>query len=260
MTSKTMTGTTPAAGSAVSTAAKVDTAAVDKALETLKTYDWDADRKALNPIDQAIIATHGDAAGRKTLAKQLTDVLAGGISRSAQDYVCRKLMQVGTGESVKALAALLPDEKTSHIARFALGRIPDDKATEALRDAMPKVSAKLKPGIIGTLGTRRDAKSTAAIAKYVGDSDMAIAQAAAHALALIGTPEAAKALTACAGKAKACMKMPLADARLICAQQLAADGEKAQALALYKALKSGDQPAHVKVAATKGIFATASGK
>ena len=52
------------AGKAV---AATDSAAVDKALETLKTYDWGADRNALKPIDQAIIATHGDAVARKAL-------------------------------------------------------------------------------------------------------------------------------------------------------------------------------------------------
>ncbi|MCD6395007.1 MAG: hypothetical protein J7M40_16075, partial [Planctomycetes bacterium] len=181
MTSKEITKMTLAAGAAAMAAAKAaaetDSAAVDKALETLKTYDWGADREALNPIDQAIIATHGDAAARKALEKHLVDALAGGISRSAQDYVCRKLRVVGTAQSVKALAALLPDEKTSHIARYALERIPDEKAVEAMRDALPKVSSKLKPGIIGSLGARRDKKSIKAISKLLGDSDIQVAQA-----------------------------------------------------------------------------------
>ena len=262
MTSKKIAGMTLAAGAAALAAdkavAKMDSAAVDKALETLKTYDWGADRNALKPIDQAIIATHGDAAARKVLEKGLVDALAGGISRSAQDYVCRRLRVMGTAQSVKALAALLPDEKTSHIARFALERIGDQAALDALRDALPTVGAKLKPGIIGSLGARRDVKSTAAIAKFLGDSDMSVAMAAAHALALIGTSEAAKALTACAGKAPACMKMPLADARLICADQLLTDGEKAHAVALYNGLKGTDQPKHVKVAAMKGLLAAAT--
>ena len=119
--------------------AATDTAAIDKALETLKTYDWGADRNTLNPIDEAIIATHGDAAARKLLEKGLVEALAGGISRSAQDYVCRKLRVVGTDQSIKALAALLPAEKTSHIARYALERIPGKMAVEAIRDALPKV-------------------------------------------------------------------------------------------------------------------------
>ena len=232
-------------------------ATLDEALKLLKTYDWGKNRDFLNLIDQAIVATHGDAAGRKKLEKALVGALAGGISRSAQDYVCRRLRVIGTAGCVKALAALLPDEKTSHIARYALEHIPGDAAADALRAALPKVSKKLKPGIIGSLGVRLDKKSTATIAKCLGDSDVLIAKAAAHSLALIGTSTAARALSAFAKKTPAAMKIPVADACLICAEQLLADGEKATAVAMYNELKGAGQPKHVKVAAMKGLLAAA---
>ena len=264
MTSKTIAGITLVAGAAgmatTKTIAAVDTAAVDAALKTLNTYDWGADRNTLNPIDEAIIATHGDVAARKSLEKGLVDALAGGISRSAQDYVCRKLRIVGTDQSVEALAALLADEKTSHIARYALERITDDKAVDAMRDALPKVSSKLKPGIIGSLGVRRDTKSINAISKLLGDSDIQVARAAAHSLGLIGTSAVAKELSNFAKKAPANMKMPVADACLICAEQLLAGGEKSEAVALYKELNGDDQPKHVKVAAMKGMLTAAAEK
>jgi HEAT repeat protein len=251
---------TLAAGAAAVAVAQTDSTAVDKALETLKTYDWGADREALKPIDQAIIATQGDAAARKVLEKSLVDALAGGISRSAQDYVCRKLRVVGTTQSVEALAALLPAEETSHIARYALERIPDEKAVEAMRDALPKVGSKLKPGIIGSLGVRRDKKSITVISNLLGDSDIQVAKAAAQSLGLIGTPAAAKELSKFAKKASADMKIPVADACLVCAEQLLADGEKSEAVALYNKLKGDDQPTHVKAAAMKGILTAATKK
>jgi HEAT repeat protein len=251
---------TLAAGAATVAVAQTDSAALDKALETLKTYDWGADREALKPIDQAVIATHGDAAARKALEKSLVDALAGGISRSAQDYVCRKLRIVGTTQSVEALAALLPDEETSHIARYALERIPDEKAAEAMRDALPKVSSKLKPGIIGSLGARRDKNSLTVISKLLGDSDIQVARAATQSLGLIGTSAAVKELSNFAKKASATMKLPVADACLVCAEQLLADGEKSEAVALYRELKGDDQPMHVRAAALKGILTAATKK
>ena len=260
MTNKETAELTLMAGTATMAAAQANSATVDQALEILKTYDWGADRAALNPIDQAIIATHGDAAPRTMQEKRLVDALAGGLSRSAQDYVCRKLRVVGTAQSVKALAALLPAEETSHIARYALERIPDQKAVEAIRSALPKVSSKLKAGMIGSLGVRRDTKSVEAMAKFLGDSDMQVARAAAHSLALIGTPPAAKQLSRFAKNASASMKIPVADARLICAEQLLADGKKSEAVALYKELQGGDQPAHVKVAAMKGMLVAGTKK
>ena len=257
MMSEQIAGTTLATGVA---AAQPDTAAVDNAFNTLKTYDWGADRAVLKPIDDAVIATHGDAADRKALEKRLVDALSGGLSRSAQDYVCRRLRVVGSAQSVAALAALLPAEGTSHIARFALERIPDEKAAEAMRDALPKVNGKLKAGIIGSLGKRRDARSVEAIAKLLGDSDIQVARAAAQSLALIGSPAAAKELSTFAKKAPANMKLPVADARLVCAEQLLADGKKSEAVALYKELQGDDQPSHVKVAAMKGSLAAATKK
>jgi len=235
MTNKETIRMTLAAGAATVAVAQADSAAVDKALETLKTYDWGADRNALKPIDQAIIATHGDAAARKALEKSLVDVLAGGI-------------------------ALLADENTSHIARYALERIPDEKAARAMRDALPKVSKKLKPGIIGSLGTRRDKKSIKVFSKLLGDSDIQVSKAAAQSLGLIGTSAAAGELSKFAKKASANMKIPVADACLVCAEQLLDKGKKAEAVALFNELKGNDQPANVKAAAMKGILTAATKK
>ncbi|MDP7289070.1 MAG: HEAT repeat domain-containing protein [Phycisphaerae bacterium] len=263
MTNKTIAGIALAAGAAGLAAnnadAAPDQAKVDEAIKSLKEYDWGADRKTLDPIAQAINATHGDAAARKKIETALIAALPG-ASRSAQDFICRRLRVVGTTASVKPLAALLCDEKASAIARYALERHCCPSATDALSAALGKASKKLKPGIIGSLGIRRDKKSVSAICKFLSDSDGMTARAATKALALIGTPDAAKALCACAAKAPAAIKVQVADACLICAEQLLADGEKAAAIGVYKALKGDDQPKHVKVAAMKGMLTAASKK
>ena len=260
MISKDTTKMTLVAGTAAAAVARADSTAVEKALETLKTYDWGSDRNALNPIDQTIVAAQGNAAALKPLEKALADALAGGISRSAQDYVCRKLRVIGTRQSVEALAALLPDEKTSHIARYALERIPDEKAAEAMRDALPKVGSKLKPGIIGSLGTRRDKKSIKIISRLLGDSDINVARAAAQSLGLIGTSAAATELSKFAKKASADMKIPAGDACMVCAERLLVDGKKSEAVALYTQLKGDNQPSQVRAAAMKGILTAATKK
>lgn len=234
--------------------------AVKEALETLKTYDWGADPNILKPIDQAIISAQGNVAALETLEKGLLNVLAGGISRSALDHVCRKLRVIGTARSVEALAALLSAEQTSHIARYALERIPDKEAVDALRDSLPKVSKKLKPGIIGSLGKRRDDKSIQAISKLLGDSDIQVAKAAAESLAMIGTPAAVEELSKFAKKASDNMKIPVADACLIYAEQFLASGKKSEAVALYNEFKGDDQPSNVKAAAMKGILTAATKK
>ena len=238
----------------------VDKAAVDKAFEALKTYDWGADRKLLAAIDDAVAATHGNAAARKELETRLVAALKSGASRAAKDFVCRTLKTIGTAESVPALAALLPDKDLSHMARYALERIPAPEAAAAMRDALPKLNGALKIGVIGSLGVRRDGASVEPIAAGLGDSDKAVACAAASALGNIGSMEAGKALYGSVKTAPEGVKAAVADGCLACAERLLADGNKAGALYLYKALNTPDQPKHVRLAATRGMLAVAGKK
>ncbi len=229
---------------------------LDEAFEALKTYDWGTDRNLLKPIDEAVVTTRDDAEQRKELESRLAAVLSTEVSRDAKDFVCRKLRVIGTAASVPALAVLLPDEKLSHMARYALERMPDAEAAQAMRDALPQVNGALKVGVIGSLGVRRDAASVALIAPLVGEADEAVACAAACALGDIGTVEAVKGLKeSSAGDAK--VKAAVADALLACAERMLAQGQKVQALAIYKGLVSDDQPKLVRVAATRGVLACA---
>lgn len=236
---------------------EVDAAAVDKAFETLKTYDWGDDRNQLNPIDDAIVATEGDVAARKQLEGRLIEVLKSGAARSAKDFVCRKLRTVGTAQSVPALAGLLADEGISHMARYALERIDAAEAAAAMRDAVGKLEGNLKAGAIGSLGARRDAGSVSAIAGCLGDGDAAVVRAAAAALGNIGDPAASKALQGALDKAPDAAKTAVAAGALDCGYQLLADGKKGDALAMFKALNGPEQPKNVRLAATKGLLAVA---
>jgi HEAT repeat protein len=255
-------GSTLLAGTAAVAAGQpaANGAAVDKAFEALKTYDWGADRDTLNPIDEAVIATQGDAAARKELETRLLDGLKGGVPRSAQDYVLRTLKTIGTAESVPALSAMLPDEDLSHMARYALERIPAPEAAAAMREALPKLSGALKAGVIGSLGVRRDAASVAPLAGSLGDADKAVVSAAAHALGTIGNREAGRALVAWMKRVPQDMKPAIADACLVCSEGLLAGGKKAEAILVYESLNSEDQPKHVRLAATRGLLAAAGKK
>ncbi len=229
---------------------------LDKAFDALKEYDWGADRSVLNPIDEAIVASQGDTAARLDLENRLAAVLKTGVPRDAKDFVCRKLMVIGTAASVPALAALLPEEEHSHMARYALERIPAAEAAQALRDALPQVQGALKVGVIASLGVRQDEACVPALAELLGDSDAAVASAAAYALGDIRTADAAKALAG-AKTAGPATKLAAIDASLACAEGLLGHGNKVAALAIYRGLAGEDQPKHVRLAATRGMLACA---
>jgi hypothetical protein len=222
----------------------------------LKTYEWGKDPSVLKPIDEENVARHGNAEARLELENRLADVLKSDAPQAAKDYVCRKLMVIGTAASVSALAALLTDEKLSHMARYALERMPAPAAAQAMRDALPQVGGALKIGVIASLGVRQDAASVAALADLLGDADAKIAAAAATALGDIQTAEAATALTA-AKPSDAGAKLAVTDGLLNCAEAYLAAGKKADALAIYKLLAGQDQPKHVKLAATRGMLTSA---
>ena len=250
------TGSAVLAGTAA-TAAVVDEEGVDKAFEALKTFDWGADLKTLVQIDEAVMATYGNAAARKELETRLVAVLKSGPSRSATDYICRTLKTIGTAESVPALAALLGEKDHSHMARYALERIPAPQAATALRVAVAKLEGELQVGVIGSLGVRRDAASVPVLAFLLGSVAKAAGRAAANSLGVIATPEAGKALADFAKKAPQDRKTAATDACLACAEGLLAAGKKAEAIALYKSLSGEDQPKDVRLAATRGMLMTA---
>jgi hypothetical protein len=229
---------------------------LDQAFDALKTYDWGTDRSLLNPIDEAVISTRDDAAARGQLEMRLAAVLGTNASRDAKDYVCRKLMIIGTAASVPALAPLLSRQDNSHMARFALERIPAPEAASALRDALPKVDGALRIGVIGSLGVRRDEASVPALAALLEADDAAVARAAACALGDIGSAEAAKRLSAAKPSATEVQRSVI-DASLACAEKLLAEGHKAEALAIYKSMVGDQLPKHVRLAATRGMLACA---
>jgi len=234
--------------------------ALDKAFEALKSYDWGQDRNTLKPIEDAIVASHGDDAARKDLAAKLAAVLPSDAPRAAKDFACRKLSIIGSTDCVPAVAALLTDADLSHMARYALERIPCGCAAKAMRDALGKTSGKTKVGVINSLGARRDAESASALVALLGDSDTQIAGAAAAALGAIGNADAAKALGAFQKKAPETLRLVAADAYLACAEALLAAGKKVEAMAIYKSLAGADQPKHVRLAATRGLLAAAGKK
>jgi len=227
---------------------------LDKAFEALKTYDWGQERKLVQPIEQAIIDADDDIAQRREIEARLAAVLESDAPYDAKQYACRRLRVVGTAASVPALAPLLTDKKLSHMARFALERMPEGQAGDALREALGKVDGQLKIGVISSLATRGESASVAPLAKLLKSDDAAVAQSAAQALGVIGSADAAKALSDGVTDKN---KSAVADALLVCAEQALADGKKAEALVIYKGLAKDDQPKHVRLAATRGMLACA---
>lgn len=230
---------------------------LDEAFATLKQYDWGSDMAPLAPIEDAIAASHDQADVRRDLEERLIATLQSDASRDAKDYVCRKLAIVGTVAAVPALESLLGDTDHSHMARFALERMPAPEAAQALRDAAAKASNELKVGIISSLGSRRDAAAIPVLKGMLTGSDPSVARAATLALGAIGGVDAASVLQAAATSAEG-DKPVIIDALLACAETLLASKKQTEALAIYRSLAADNQTRLVRLAATRGILSCTS--
>jgi HEAT repeat protein len=224
---------------------------LEQTFEALKTYDWGMDRHVLDPIDEAVGKTRNDAAARQELESQLLAVLQSNAPRDAKDFVCRQLRTLGTAASVPALEQLLPNAELSHMARYALERIPEPQAGQALERQLPKLNGQLKIGVISSLGTRGQGVSL--LRPLLQDSDDAVARAAAIALGRIASADATKALGS--AKPRPALAAVFADASMACAEKLLATGHAKEAKATYQRLLKNNPPALVRQAAERGLKA-----
>ncbi|MBI4909477.1 MAG: hypothetical protein HY820_38015 [Acidobacteria bacterium] len=179
---------------------------------------------------------------------------APGSSDFHKAKACMRAGELGVKEAIPVLAAMLSDEKMNGYARYGLEPIADPAVDEALRAALLKLKGNALIGVINSIGKRRDAKAIPALAKMMYGADVDTAKASAAALGAIGGLASEKELRAGLAKTKGGARAAVADACLLCAERLLADGQRAPALALYATLSSADVPKAAKLAAMQGII------
>jgi len=225
--------------------------AAGDAYDEIVSYDWTKSRSVPASIEaetrQAATAAERRAIEVK-LIRALTDAKA---TFECKQFVCRMLRRTGSAACVPALSALLTDEKLSHQARFALQFLPDPGAAAALRAGLGKTKGKLRLGIVGSLGRRRDAEAVTALARLAAGEDAELTAAAIRALGRIASAKAADALAGM--KVDESMKARWADAYLQCADRMLADGNAAGAAGVYRKLFAADQAKTVRIAALRGV-------
>jgi HEAT repeat protein len=188
-------------------------------------------------------------------AKRLIAVLRSDAATTHERArACQQLAVLGNPEAIPALAALLADEKLAAYARCGLESSADPSAGEALRAALPKLHGALLAGVINSIGVRRDAEAVDALGKLAVDGASGVAGEALAALGCIATPAAAEILRRSLRADAAPIRAAAADACLTCAQQQLARDQRAEAAALYDAVRQADVPKAQRAAATHGAI------
>lgn len=230
---------------------------LDTAFEALKKFDWGSDLATLAPIEDAVVEAHDKPEVGKDLESRLIAALKSDLTLDGREYVCRKLAVIGTAACVPVLATLLLNKDDSHMARYALERIPASESCQALRDALTNATGNLKIGIISSLGACRDTAAVPALGQLLKNEDQSIARSAALALGAIGNGASAGALKSVL-HSSGVNSPALIDALLGCAESLLAGDKRAEATDIYKAFAQDSQPRLVRLAAMRGLLACAS--
>ena len=213
-------------------------------------YEWGKSESALASIKADIRGASKSQA--KRIEKRLIATLRSPKATfECRQFVCRMLRQIGTAQSVPALADMLDDEELSHMARFALQAIPAGEADVVLRHALDKVSGDLKVGVIGTIGERGDRKAVPELAGLLDSSNDKILGAAVSALGRIGGTAAAEALWDADLPAK--FDVAVAHAISQCADSLLAEGKTSQAVEIYRRLYEQSDVVTARNAALRGM-------
>jgi len=228
----------------------------DPYVEVLK-YEFSAPRTATMAIEAEIRAATPEEL--PVIEAKLRKILASADATTAcKDWVCRQLRQAGSERSVAALAPLLADKNLATVARWALQSIPGRKVDQALREAIGTLDGELKAGAIHTIGARRDREAVSLLAALAGDEDPVVAEAALFALGQIGGEQALKACKIAAVPNK--LERYRLHAVLLCAEQMAAEGQTAEAAVVYREVYEQSDDAAIQLGALRGILAADPGK
>jgi len=195
-----------------------------------------------------------DRAAADAKQRELIAVLQSDAPKADKAIACKQLTIYGTEAAVPALAPLLADMELASWARIPLEAIPGPLADAAFRNALGELKGRLLIGTINSIGVRRDAQAVDALIQKLGDSDVAVASAAAVALGHIGGDQAAQALTQALSDAPAGARSDVAIGCILCAEQDLAAGKTAAAVKLYDTVRQADVPNQRHLEAIRGAI------
>jgi HEAT repeat protein len=215
---------------------------LDAVLRDLQNYKFDQGVGAPLALRAYVFSHKDDPAGRKDCESKLLAFVQANPAPGGLMAACRALRLIGGPDAVPVLAALVLKPETTDPARYALERIPGPEADGALLAALDKTKGDVKRGIIFSIGERAMTAAVPALEALVKGNDAALAGDAVKALGRVGTPEAARALTAYLDKARGAAKGEAASALFVCAAALRRAGNAPEAVAIYGKLLTAGVP------------------
>jgi hypothetical protein len=231
---------------------------IAKAIQDIQNWQYGQKADDLELVAKEVVQAARDPARRRAMEKLIIDGLAAAKTRGAKAFFYRQLVVVGTQAAVPQLARLLDDPESSHMARYALERIPGRAGDEALLKALASADEKLKVGMVFSLGRRGCKEAVGPIAALLAGGSEDLVTASLVALSRIDSDEAVAAVAKARQTVPAKIKPTATAAYLDCAKRMADAGRTAEALAIYRKLYAPGEPTMCRVAALRGMVAARS--
>ena len=115
-------------------------------------------------------------------------------SSANRQFALMTLLRIMSPEAVGLLSELLVDKDLAAMARVALTSLRLPEVDQALLEALARVPATGRPGVIEALGARRSRQAVPPLTELLGDEDRGVVRAAVAALGQIGGPDSAASL------------------------------------------------------------------
>ncbi|MBV9470300.1 MAG: HEAT repeat domain-containing protein, partial [Abitibacteriaceae bacterium] len=200
----------------------------------------------------------GAEAERLAASKVMLTQVGTAAPQAVRLWMLKQLENIGRAEAVPTLTGLLNDQDplVKERARRALQNNPAPEAAQALRTALNDATTpEWRVALINALGYRRDAASVNDLSRLLTTNDANVQAAAVAALSKIGGPAALRSLGTLRAQASPQLRQSVADAQLLIAEQLLAQGRKAQAGAIYQSLYAPTETRRNRIAALRGLVA-----
>ncbi len=195
------------------------------------------------------------ADGKNDKEKAAIALLRGDAPEADKALACKQLAIHGSADGVPDLAKLLSNPRLASWARIALEAIPGEEASAALRAAAAgNLTGDLLVGTLNSIGVRKDAAALQVLSQRLGNSDPAVASAAAVALGKLGNLAATSALKNALPRTAGAVQSAVAEGLILAAESAHAAGKSAEAVALYDEVRKAAVPAQRKLEATRGAI------
>jgi HEAT repeat protein len=151
--------------------------------------DEQADIRAAEGALSAVVAraaTPVTTEQRSAVTRALARELRRSESERVRAYVAQLLGIIGGDDAVPPLAAALRDDNTGQAALAALERIPGERATRALLNALKRTRHEQRRAVLFALGARRDRAAVKPLVELAWRSGRDVRAATLEALGQIG--------------------------------------------------------------------------